>query len=505
MMPAGEADADLVVYADESGSGDYRIVPSYATLEVGGGPAASLEVISPSTPGLNGEFTFVVRAVDNEGFLSMKCAGTVTMLPQDGLEFGAGTYTFQAADKGAAKLKARVTKPGTYNLGLRDDATGKAYSSNPLMVGQTAGDNIFWGDLHQHTTMGKDANRAPEWVFQRNQDVDGFDFAAVSIHDLFEYWGIPAGPDELDYLQKLTEKYNDTGRFVTFHGYEWTNLPQGHRNIYFAPGETPVLFSYDKVKSPDALSTSLAGKRYMAIPHHSAWRFMYSNSPFNWGPPDWEEARLVEIYSKHGSSDYFEGPFPIHHDVTPFFIYLMGATSNRAHQGNGSYVREALAGGYKLGITAGGDNHWARGGKSFGAGITRDYPHGLQAVIATDLSRASLYEAMWQRHTYGTTGVRIIIDFKVNGSLMGSEITAGKVSPPLIYYMVKGTAPVRIIEVWKYSKSKGYEAFNFEGGGKMDAEGQFSEGSFKEDSFYFMKVVQEDGNLAWSSPVWVQK
>ncbi len=505
MMPVGEADADLVVYADESGSGDYRIVPSYATLEVGGGPAASLEVVSPSTPGLDEEFTFMVRAVDSDGFLSMKCSGTITMLPQDGIEFGANTYTFQAADKGAAKLTARVTKVGTYNLSVRYGAAGRTYSSNALVVGQAAGAHIYWGDLHQHTTLGKDANRAPEWVFQRNRDVDGLDFAAVSIHDLFEYWGLPAGEDELGYLQELTEKYNYTGRFVTFHGYEWTGLPQGHRNIYFAQGETPAFFSYDKIKSPNALRASLAGKRYMAIPHHSAWRFMYSNSPYNWGSPDWEEARLVEIYSKHGSSDCFEGPFPIHHDVTPFFIYLMGATSNRAHQGDGSYVREALAGGYKLGITAGGDNHWARGGKSFGTGITRDYPHGLQAVIATDLSRASLYEAMWQRHTYGTTGARIIIDFKVNDSLMGSEITAGNGSPPLISYMVKGTAPVRVVEVWKYSKSKGYEAFNFEGGGTRDAEGQFSDGGFNEDSFYFMKVVQEDGNLAWSSPVWVQK
>ncbi len=505
MMPAGEADADLVIYADESGSGEYRVVPSYVTLEVGGGQAASLEVISPSTPGLNEEFTFVVKAVDNDGFLSLKYSGTISLPRQDGIEFDQSTYTFLAADKGAARLKARVTKAGTYNLSLRDAATGKAYSSNTLMVGETAGTHIYWGDLHQHTTLGKDANRVPEWVFQRNRDIEGFDFAAISIHDLFEYWGLPPDPDELSYLKEVTEKYNDSGKFVTFHGYEWTNLPQGHRNIYFAGGEAPVLFPYDKVKSPDALRTELAGQHYIAIPHHTAWRFMYSNSPYNWGPLDWEEARLAEIYSKHGSSDFFEGPFPIHHDVTPFFIYLMGATSNRAHKGDGSYVREALAKGYKLGITAGGDNHWARGGKSFGTGITQDYPHGLQAVVATDLTRAGLYEAMWQRHTYGTTGARIIIDFKVNGSPMGSEISADNGGLPLIYYMVKGTAPVQSIEIWKYSKSKGYEVFNFAGKGMLDAEGQFSDNEFDQDAFYFMKVVQEDGNLAWSSPVWLQK
>jgi hypothetical protein len=121
------------------------------------------------------------------------------------------------------------------------------------------------------------------------------------------------------------------------------------------------------------------------------------------------------------------------------------------------------------------------------------------------LTRAGLYEAMWQRHTYGTTGVRIIIDFKVNGYTMGSEITAENDGLPLIYYMVKGTAPVRDIEIWKYSKSRGYKAFNFEGKGMMEAEGQFSDEEFNESSFYFMKVVQDDGNLAWSSPVWVQK
>lgn len=505
MMPAGEADADLVVYADESGSGEYRVVPSYATLEVGGNTAVKLEVVTPSTPGLNEEFAFVVKAVDRDGFLSMKYSGTISILPQDGIEFGENTYSFLAADKGAVKLEARVTKPGTYYLSVRDEATGESYESNPLVVGETAGEHIYWGDLHQHTTMGKDANRVPEWVFQRNMDVDGFDFAAVSIHDLFEYWGLPPDPGELDYLKVLTEKYNNAGKFVTFHGYEWTDLPQGHRNIYFAEGETPVLFSYDRVKSPDALRTSLGDKRYLAIPHHTAWRFMYSNSPYNWGPADWGEVRLAEIYSKHGSSDYFEAPYPIHHDVTPFFIYLMGATSNRAHKGDGSYVREALAEGYKLGIMAGGDNHWARGGKSFGTGITQDYPNGLQAIIAADLTRTGLYEAMWRRHTYGTTGARIIMDFKVNGSPMGSEIRADNGSPPLIYYMVKGTAPLQDIEIWKYTKSNGYGVFNFKGNSNIGAESKFSDRQFNEDSFYFMKVVQEDGNVAWSSPVWVQK
>ena len=69
--------------------------------------------------------------------------------------------------------------------------------------------------------------------------------------------------------------------------------------------------------------------------------------------------------------------------------------------------------------------------------------------------------------------------------------------------MVKGTAAVRDIEVWKFSRSTGWKAFSFGGKGLKDAQGQFNDESFHADSLYFMKVVQEDGNLAWSSPVWV--
>ena len=502
-MPGGEAGADLVLYVDSSGDGLYRMA-AYSTLEVGGGEFAALQVIAPSTPALDEGFTFVVKAVDDQGFPAMLCGGAVSILPQEGIDYATDSYVFKQGDRGAAKFNACITRPGTYRIAARDGLTGMVYNSNPVVVSDVPGLHIYWGDLHQHTTLGKDANRNPEWVFQRNRDADLLDFAAISMHDLFEYWGLPPDAGELAYLRQVTDKYNEAGSFVTLNGYEWTSLPQGHRNIYFAEGEDPVMFPYDVIKDPGSLRTALGDREYMVIPHHTAWRFLYSGLAFNWGARDWEQARLVEIYSKHGSSDYYEGPYPIHHDFTPFFIYLLGGNSNRAHRGDGSYVREALANGYRPGIVAGGDNHWAIGGKSFGSNVTRDYQTGLQATYAPELTRQGLYKAMWDRHTYGTTGARIIIDFKVNGSPMGSEITAGN-GRLLVDYMVKGTAPVRNIEVWKYSKSKGYELFEFEGKGMNDVHGQFSDDGFSQDSFYFMKVVQEDGNLAWSSPVWVQK
>ncbi|MBM3148463.1 MAG: DUF3604 domain-containing protein, partial [Chloroflexi bacterium] len=503
-MPDGEASVDFVFYVDTQGDGTYRMVSSYATLEVGGGQMAYLEVLVPSTPSLQEEFPVVIKALDKDGFLSMLYSGTVTFLSQEGLEFPVPNYIFSSSDRGAARITAKAIAPGTYRIRVRDDSTGKVCTSNPVVVDSNAIEHIYWGDLHQHTILGKDANRTPEYVLERNRRVELFDFAAVSIHDTFNYWGVPPTEHEWKYLLELNERYNEPGEFVTLHGYEWTDFNHGHRNIYYAPGEEPLLISCKEAIGPEWLRQRLAGKKYLVVPHHTAWRFLNASVPYNWGSLDWEELRLVEIYSKHGSSDYFQGSYPIHRDYTPVFVYLYGETRNRAYEGLGSYAREALANGYRLGFVAGGDEHWARGGKAFGTRITRDYQPGRQAVYAKNLTREDVFDAMWHRHTYATTGARIIVDFKVNSHSLGSEITSAD-SEVLIYCSVKGTSPLKHLEVWKYSMTEGYKQFLLDCKGQMDMEWQLVDEAFKEDSFYFLHVVQEDGHLAWASPVWVDK
>ncbi len=503
-MPDGEADVDFVFYADQSGNGLYRMASSYATLEVGGGQMASLEVLAPSTPSLQKHFAVVVKALDKDDFLSMLYDGNITLLPQQGLEFATESYTFSPSDRGVAQIQAQVTAPDTYRINIRDNATGQIYTSNPISVDPAAEKHIYWGDLHQHTTLGKDANRTPEYVYERNRRIDCLDFASISIHDLFDYWGLSPGLKEWQYLLGLNEQYNLPGEFVTLHGYEWTDYYQGHRNIYYAEGEKPILVSHRDAATPEELRQALEGQRYLVIPHHTAWRLLYASVPYNWGSQDWQQLRLVEIFSKHGSSDYFDSLYPIHHDNTPFFTYLYGERSHRAYKGTGSYVREALSKGYRLGFIAGGDNHWARGGKSFGTRITRDYQPGLQAIYSTDLTRESLFEAMWQRHTYATTGARIIVDFCVNNYPMGSEISSSDTSIT-IYCSVKATAPLKCVEIWKYSSSKGYELFSIDGKGQLELECEIEDSAFNESSFYFVRVVQTDGHLAWGSPIWVNK
>jgi hypothetical protein len=96
----------------------------------------------------------------------------------------------------------------------------------------------------------------------------------------------------------------------------------------------------------------------------------------------------------------------------------------------------------------------------------------------------------------------MIIDFTVNGHPMGSEIsnTGNAVE---IAFSINGTAPVCRVELWRFSRSSGYDKVVFMGSGGMDIEKAFRGWKVDENSFYFIHVVQDDGQLGWSSPVWI--
>ena len=58
------------------------------------------------------------------------------------------------------------------------------------------------------------------------------------------------------------------------------------------------------------------------------------------------------------------------------------------------------------------------------AGFPGSYGDGLAAVLAEEKSREGIWKAILARHTYAVTGDRILCDFRVNGGMMGDEITS---------------------------------------------------------------------------------
>ena len=122
----------------------------------------------------------------------------------------------------------------------------------------------------------------------------------------------------------------------------------------------------------------------------------------------------------------------------------------------------------------------------------------LIAVQAEQLTRESIFRALYDRRVYATSGARILLDFRVAGQTMGSEIRAD--AAPQIAIEVVGTEPIERIEI----KRDCAIVHIHEPDGEL-ARFTWSDPDFDagQPCFYYVRIVQTDGEEAISSPVWV--
>ena len=159
--------------------------------------------------------------------------------------------------------------------------------------------------------------------------------------------------------------------------------------------------------------------------------------------------------------------------------------------------------GWQLGVTAGSDHHLAQAGAwigiNFGTSRVRYSRHGVTAVLSPENTRASLFQALKERRTYGTTGARIRLRVTGNGKPMGSLVSA--TGAALIKVDVAATAPLLDITlirdglegtaVWTAPKGVEHACIQF-----RDLTRDSSPTS------YYVRIHQEDEHFAWSSPLW---
>ena len=183
---------------------------------------------------------------------------------------------------------------------------------------------------------------------------------------------------------------------MTLLGYEWTNWIFGHRHVLYFGGEGEVLSSVDRrFDHPQAALGWLRGQPAMTFAHHSAggpvatdWRIA----------PDPVLEPLTEIVSVHGSSEAPDSPFPIYRPLA------------------GNFVRDVLDDGYRLGFVGGGDGHDGHPGLTH---LASPQMGGLAAILAEDLTRESILEAMRARRVYATNGPRIVLRVTLGRSAHG--------------------------------------------------------------------------------------
>ena len=476
----------IETYVDPVGDNNYFPMEKHPVLEVVAGAPASLTVVASSNAVAGEPVSCLVRAEDRYGNLAGSYTGKISIRAE---EKGAGLkekFTFGASDDGVHRFSDLVfKKPGTYRLVVSDG--NMETMSNPIVVTEKdQAEKVYWGDIHNHTK-ACDGRGSYEQSYLFGRDVAGLDFCAVSNHsenlrDL-----------EWEEYKKVTKKFNEAGSFVTIPGYEWSGSHEtgGDHNVYFLEDDPPIYrsranFNYHNYNNYQGLevqanhiedlylmlSKHYTDKNIIVIPHFGGRR---GNK--TWHNPTLE--RLIEVYSDHQRSE--------------------------------DWVQDYLAAGWKTGIMASSDNHNGKPGysntftKTAGKFRFQDIDWkkeevgtSLIAVYAGDLQRKSIFEAMYDRHCYATSGDRILLDFKVNGDVMGSEINSDR--SPEVYIEVKGTDMIKKVEIKKNNKV--VKTFSPDA---MEFTINWKDEDFEESQgcFYYIRIEQENQEEAISSPVWV--
>ncbi len=268
---------------------------------------------------------------------------------------------------------------------------------------------------------------------------------------------------------RIAEENNHPGKFTAFCSYEYTstfNFRNLHRNIFFRDCAKVSEMPYSMLDSwhPEELwnwmdTQRKAGNELLAISHNAnlsdGW--MYPTDVDSLGRPidaAWAASRdrnerLVEIKQIKGQSETHPLLSPndefANYEITSFLIGLP-ADNGRVPHIVGSYSRQALKDGltmqdtrgynpYKFGIVGGSDSHNTGspyrqnnffGGHGINDGtietrlsghlmtgldVRLENPAGLTGVWAEENTRASIWDAMYRKETFGTSGPRVKVRF----------------------------------------------------------------------------------------------
>ncbi|GEM_PF-1870279 len=490
----------MVVFVDSEGEGVFRELMESPRLNIAPARGERLHIVTPSAAKPDEEFAARIHVVDRY------------MNPVD--SFAGEVFFANAKLKG---LPSRTTfvageVPGRILTGLRLKdggparmvAGGSVSGRGNYTFASGGGARVFWGELHEHSTVS-DGYESPTFLYEYARDVSCLDFCAVCDH---AHHTTHTGWEK---SCQATRDFHEPGKFVTFFGYEWGNAHGGDFNVYAKEeiscshtglgsgypmpfiGEHSVERARENLPVA-ALWEELKGMDVIAIPHH-LYHVFTGDSSVGMDVYGGEKLEpVVELFSNWGSSEYFGCvgyPEAEKIQLRHFPHYV------KAEKGK-FLLQDMLARGYRVGVIGGSDAHISRPGH-----LNAKWPHkpGLAAVCAQELTRDALFDAIRKRHCYATTGTRIFVDFRVNGVGMGDVVDVPDEGRVEISYRVGGTGRLAEVHVVKDGKLLGRRLCDDD----TSAGAVLDDGPVGGESYYYLRAFQEDGEMAWSSPIWVTR
>lgn len=488
------------IYIDPKGKGDYKDGEAFV-LDIKGNELHNIVMITPSLVAKNYRFDIVVRFEDRYGNLTGRVEeGTLIELYYEQLRETLKWTLFCPETGFIALPNIYFNEPGLYILKLKNLKTGELFTSTPIMCSLDEGNMLFWGELHDESTRFNSGEQIESSLRYFRDDRSLQFYSTSSFEDEEE-----TPSDIWKLVNTCVTEFNEEDRFVTIVGMQWFSdaADEGCRQFIFAKDNRPILRKKEtKWNSLKKIYKAHAVKEMISIPSITALKgYGYNFDSF---APEYE--RVVEIYNSFGSSENLakEG------NERPF---ALSKKKTNLEQSEGTVI-QALNNGCRFGFVAGGFD----GRAVFKDLIEKDlttYSKGLTAILSPVHDRESLFQALYNRHCYATTGERILLAFNIAGKPMGSEISTAT-KPGLCYTRfisgyVAGTSEIEKITIYRNGKEfktldhpKSFVEFSLEDSDHYEKHLL----SPREDTghpflYYYLKVIQKNGHIAWSSPIWI--
>ena len=358
--------------------------------------------------------------------------------------------------------------PGTIRIERGEDRPTPSITYNGQKL------NLYFGDLHDHTDISQ-CNRcgdeAVDESYANMRDIARHDFAAATDH------GYNINPYHWNFLAKLARANYDAPRFLTFLAEEWTSNIKlgddpkrpygyyGHRNLIFADPYLPRWWNERNEQTPSQVWADLRkmNANFVQIPHQLADT---GNVPTDWNYTDETAQPVAEMFQCRGSYEFKGSPREAER-TTP----------------KGYFIQDAWERGIVIGAIASPDH---AGG------------YGKACVYAPDLSREAILDALRARRCFATTAAKIFLDVRVNGHFMGEKLETPAGAKVTIEVKADCPADIDRVEICRNNEFIHCKA----GGGKVSQFVFADEHPLAGRSYYYVRVTQKDGEIAWSSPVW---
>lgn len=319
--------------------------------------------------------------------------------------------------------------------------------------------NFYFGNLHAHTSYS-DGMGTPSDAYSQVSTKGDMDFYALTEHGY--------------YLQELTnihlwyksieeaDSFYKAGEFVPLVGYEWTHA-EGHMNGYGTP----------KAASRDTQRNFTAFIDYL----HEFGGFAAFNHPNPEIQPNWNDFSYWSYADKVVS-----------------MIEVGSGAYYRNTRNEPSYIK-ALDRGWKIGAVNNQDNHRDDWGSAANV---------RTGLIAKDLTRRSVMDAMRSMRTYATEDRNARVMITSGQSIMGDTI------------IFKGSGSGLKFNLDIFAKDPDGETFSSiklitNGGRVVGSVGQFSGGTYSftiepnlDYNYYYAKLVQADGDTIITTPIWME-